>query len=395
MNVSAWCSRRPYLDHLLPIWNALPEEVKGGVYVHQREFDYAESLGLHPRKFSGRDSADQIFIVFSRVDFSTVPRRAPLIFVEHGVGASYEGKSHLAGYGCNGAVARIIGLLTTPAQAPAHRALFGDHIVHAVGCPKLDKWQGYKHKRKRPPVVAFSHHWNQGQHPETLSAWPWDAEAWARVIESDEYRVIGHKHPGDPRNVEEWCSEHGIEFVESFDEVMARADLYVADNTSTLYEFAATGRPVVCLSPPWYRRDVNHGIRFWDHVPGVECALIDHLEACIAEALKDVPARRVLRDRAVEAVYGPLDGQATQRSVEIITALAATTVIDAVRPSKQKKSITYRNPSTGLLVDVPAHSARRVRYERGGWQIVTIPSGSAKKFRYERAGWKVIRPKVR
>ena len=57
---------------------------------------------------------------------------------------------------------------------------------------------------------------------------------------------------------------HGIEYADDFDEVLRRADVYACDNSSTLYEFASTGRPVVVLNAPWYRREANHGLRFWD-----------------------------------------------------------------------------------------------------------------------------------
>ena len=50
-----------------------------------------------------------------------------------------------------------------------------------------------------------------------------------------------------------------------FDEVMERSTLYICDNSSTLYEFASTGRPVVVLNAPWFRRDIEHGLRFWEH----------------------------------------------------------------------------------------------------------------------------------
>ena len=349
--------------------------MKGSVYVNRSRLDYAASLDLDPRPFESGAGGD-LYLVFSRVDFATVPRRAPLIFVEHGVGANYEGKSHIVAGSGAGPASRVAAVLTTPAQEPAHRQVFGSR-VRVVGCPKLDAWRGYKHKKGRPPVVAFSHHWEQRTYPETRSAWPWDAEAWSRVITSGKYRVLGHKHPGDPRPVDEWCRKHGIEFVPTFDEVLRRADLYVADNSSTLYEFAATGRPVVVLSPPWYRRKVSHGARFWDHVPGVECALAGHLKACIEEALKDVPGRRELRERSVEAVYGALDGKATERAVEVIVELAARfpegAKPDGMRPAKHRL-VTYRNAQTGSIVTIPARSGRRMRYERAGWYLVDYHS---------------------
>jgi hypothetical protein len=55
----------------------------------------------------------------------------------------------------------------------------------------------------------------------------------------------------------------GVEFVPTFDEVCRRASVFVADNTSCLFEFASTGRPAVVLNCPLYRREVSFGLRFW------------------------------------------------------------------------------------------------------------------------------------
>jgi hypothetical protein len=63
--------------------------------------------------------------------------------------------------------------------------------------------------------------------------------------------------------------------VASLREVQRRAAVYVCDNSSSMYEFAATGRPVVVLDLPegrikgiGYRRNINHGLRFWDALFG-------------------------------------------------------------------------------------------------------------------------------
>jgi hypothetical protein len=300
--------------------------VKGAVYVHRSQRDYARDIGFEPEGCEDYAGGDDLLIAFSRSEFQRIPQGVPVVFVEHGAGANYNGGSHIVALH-RSYMPPVAAVLTTPAQEAIHRRAFGKR-VHAVGCPKQDEWAGYKHKRTQPPVVAFSHHWNQKEHPETRSAWPWDAEAWEDVITSGRYQVIGHKHPGDTRDVEGWCSQRGVEFVARFNEVMRRADVFVADNSSTLYEFAATGRPVVVLSPPWYGRDVDHGTRFWANVPGVECAIAEHLGACIAEALADVPARKALRARAVEAVYGPMDGRAAERSAQIIASLEGVKAAD-------------------------------------------------------------------
>lgn len=307
MSVSVYVSKRPYVDHVLPVWDALGD-LRGDFMAEPSVWQYCLSVGITPVQ----PHPCEAVIILSRADLPKCPKHTHLIFMEHGVGSNYGGKSHLppnAGFDL---------ILTTPAQAPAHRALYRG-AVEVVGCPKLDNLPTRTENAK--PVVAFSHHWEQRLLPETRSAWPWDAAGILSLADRGDITLIGHKHPGDTRAIGAWCIANGIEFVQSQREILERADCYICDNSSSIYEFAATDRPVVVLSPPHYRRTVNHGLRFWDAIPGIECSQPYALSACVTEALIDVPERREQRRRAVEAAYGTLDGKATERAVEAISRL--------------------------------------------------------------------------
>jgi hypothetical protein len=110
------------------------------------------------------------------------------------------------------------------------------------------------------------------------------------------FTVIGHGHPRRSELASRY-RRAGIEHVASFSEVCRRASIYVADNTSTLFEFAATGRPVVVLNARRYRRDVRHGLRFWDAAgvgPNVDRPR--DLPDVVARALEDPPEFREKRE---------------------------------------------------------------------------------------------------
>ena len=115
----------------------------------------------------------------------------------------------------------------------------------------------------------------------------------------------------------------GIEAVRDFRDVCRRADVYVCDNSSTLFAFAATGRPVVVLNPPWYDRRVDHGLRFWDAADvGVQCNDPRELGPAINEALHDTPGQKRRREAALELVYAYRTG-AAQRAADVLQEWAA------------------------------------------------------------------------
>ena len=99
---------------------------------------------------------------------------------------------------------------------------------------------------------------------------------------------------------------------------MRRADLYAVDNSSTLFEFAATGRPVVVLNAPWYRRSVTAWPRFWWGADvGANVAYPAALTETILGALKDTNKQADRRARIAAEVF-PHVGDASRLAAEAI-----------------------------------------------------------------------------
>jgi hypothetical protein len=134
--------------------------------------------------------------------------------------------------------------------------------------------------------------------------------------------------------------------VRDFEEVLDRADLYCCDHMSTLYEFAFTGRPVVVLNAPWYRRDVEHGLRFWEYADvGVNCDEPGDLLESIALALEDRPEQRKARERAVKAVF-PYRGIAARVAAQEIISLGGVSV--SLTPGGCMR-VRVTNPGTSTI----------------------------------------------
>jgi hypothetical protein len=227
-----------------------------------------------------------------------------IVLMQHGIGQSYSDQNpHYPGGKGNDAV----GLFLAPNEHAAGRwrAAYPRARVEVVGSPRLDD---LPRRQPGPQTVAVSFHWDAYHHPESRSAFDYYRSALPELAKR--FTVIGHGHPRRRDMARKW-GLLGIEFVPDFDDVCRRADVYVADNTSTLYEFAATGRNVVVLNAPFYRREINHGLRFWDaaHV-GINVHHPDQLALAVDYALttSDVASR----EDALDIVYAYRSGGAAR-----------------------------------------------------------------------------------
>ena len=325
-----------FIDHLAPIWRLLPEQ--GTFYTSAALVPRARARGLDPavadadtlRRTSGppraRVEAGPMALVASIGD-TKVARRLGyrrFAFIEHGAGQAYIGERGLGQrrhQSYSGGLDREdVELFMVPNEYSASlwREAYPNAAVEVVGCPRLDDLPA----REGPPgrVVAISFHWPAHVSPEAGSAVGHYMSVLGDLARAHE--VIGHAHPkGDwPARMSRIYRRAGIEFVQDFDEVCRRADVYVCDNSSTIFEFAATGRPVVVLNDPSYRRNVHHGLRFWDAAGvGVNCDEPGELVARITEALEDTPDARTSRETALSLVYAFRHG-AAQRAAEAVLA---------------------------------------------------------------------------
>lgn len=322
MRLDVYASLTHYRDHLRAVWEACGAE---GTWWSHFGDDETEMI---PDRWP--DPAVPV-LVASFADALKV-RGRPIIHVEHGAGQTYAGDpdgAHHPSYAGGMNMPEGVILYLTPAErgAARWRDRYPTVPAVAVGCPKLDPWHKGRNSfpgevTSRGPVVAFTFHWDCRLVPETRTAlWHYDDHLAdiVTVLRALGFGVLGTEHPRwGGRLLNRWA-ELGVPCTADWHQVFALADVLVADNTSLLYEFASLDKPVVCLNAPWYRRSVEHGLRFWSAVPGEQVDNPVEVMSAVERAHDDHAPLRAMRHRAVAAAYKYTDGKAAERAAAAIS----------------------------------------------------------------------------
>ena len=320
-----------YIAHLAPVWRALPSRTRGKFYVVRgpgaavewtaRAITYARSLGIKVE--TGKLPASRTPTLVASTGDMSVARKVgrPVAIMEHGAGQSYGGdrqSAHHPSYA--GGSGRTAELFLHPGPHPAQRdrEAYPDARVEVVGSPVLDSLPAYAPNGSKP-VVAVSCHWDCQVCQETRSGFIQFRNAIADLALCGEWTVIGHAHPREIEHRRTWYERKGIEVVSDFGEVCRRAALYACDNSSSLFEFATTGRPVVVLNPGCYRRNVTHGLRFWEAATvGLQVDVPYFLTGTVREALRDRYDQKLVREQALDLVYAYRTGAAERAAVVLV-----------------------------------------------------------------------------
>ena len=327
--ITMYANKVNYVDHLAPIYSALNGRATFEVSSPALR-EYCRQKGIEARLHRPVSGISSGVLVLATVYPSGMMRAfglgKQLVLVNHGSGQGWAGNPHssYAGGPRRGQFALILEPGADPAERD-RRACPKSRVV-AIGCPKLDRWADYEKPTDiTRQVIAIGFHMPTMVCPESRGAFPHykavlpAVVAWCR---EQGHEVLGAGHPTMWGTLLPYWESLGVEPVADWDDVMERATLYVRDQCSTIYEFAALDKPVVVLNAPWYRRDVEHGLRFWACADvGVQCDGPEGLVPAIEAALADPPEQQEKRRAAVRRVYAHLDGRATERAVEEILKL--------------------------------------------------------------------------
>lgn len=254
----------------------------------------------------------------------------PAIYLEHGAGQRYLSTNSLplAGAGAYsggpGHERTILFLCPSETVAGRWRETYPNTPATAVGCPRLDWWHAHPGTGGGGdrPTLAITFHSDARVCPESASAWrhyePHLKVAIGRLRAAG-WEVLGHAHPRIRGTLERFWSGVEVEMLPRLDDVFRRADVLAFDNTSAGPEFASTGRPIIFMDAPWWRRHVNHGGRFWDWPQGqISIDHADQLPTAAERAYARSPEVEAARTRMVRAVYFATDGHATERAVAAV-----------------------------------------------------------------------------
>jgi hypothetical protein len=329
-----------FVEHVAPIWQALPEEYRGRLYVGHKPGRSERALLVARRLYgiaaseNGYPPGEQLGICMTvAVGDLSVTRagstRLRFVFGEHGCGLTYQGAS--TSYIGSSARAKCDAILV-PSERCVELQTEATPLIDVVNIgssPKLDEWapggpgraRFQQNRGNSRPVVAISFHYDYKGVPECRSALSF-YRPYLAALRAYGFDLIGHGHPKHWPVCRAMWEALGVEAVQRFDQVLERADLYAVDNSSTLYEFAAAGRPVVALNCPYYRKTVEHGLRFWQDIPGLQCDDPEQLGTIIERALADPPKVKAMREAAIANVYSQHDGRSAERAAAILVDLA-------------------------------------------------------------------------
>lgn len=247
-----------YQRHMQPIWDLLPEDVKG---VCRQQ---AGPRSLTPQR-------GHLALVAGWQDARELIPHHRFIYVEHGAGQTYGGDEKTAWQpGYSGSGGRMHnGALGYICPSSTVAARWGNAPSVAVGCPKMERWAAQP--APTSPAVVLAWHWDCLISTEARSAWAHyepRIEEIAEHFRDQGFAVFGHAHPRWGTQLDRAFDAAGIDVLIHEDEVWETATHFVVDNSSLAYEAALLDRPVVSLNAPWYRREIEHGLRFWSHIPG-------------------------------------------------------------------------------------------------------------------------------
>lgn len=316
--LDAYASERHYLDHLLPVWQALHPDERGTLHVPPALADRAPGcpVTVGPPRRVGPPVLVASFWDSRRV----APRRT--VLMEHGAGQTYQ-RAHGAYAGGPRRDNVVLFLCPTQRVADANRASYPNTPAVVVGIPRLDGlWTG---PIPEHPTVAVAFHWTANFVPETVSALPHYRSVLPALAADDRWTLLGHGHPRAEKELRQTWRWAGVEYEPDFNRVLDRAHILVADNTCV-----APDTLVLCADLTWR--------------PAGDLVVGDRVVACDEEGVRPVRANGVLVDREDRRLRtASVTGNARRvLPCALITTTHGSAVVSLTHPWLARRSVEHR-----------------------------------------------------
>lgn len=313
MTVDFYATREWYVDHLAPIWQALPVQDRGTFYLAPLNTltATARNYGISPEIRQPR--RDRLTVVAGGAE---LPGLRHAVLVEHGAGQTYLDVEHESWAGGPGREHVRLFVVPNETVEKANRTRYPD-ARYLTAAPRVERLRQIP--RARTPLIVFGRHWDSYLSPELQSAWPHYFDAIASFCQTFPAVTALHFHPRAADRGRILAAEWGIPYIDTFDDVIRCVGLYVIDNSSTGYEAAACGIPVLWYNSPDWRRNVAHGLRFWDLPDDVQADSPGDLANRCLSWLDTMTAPFT----DVSAVFPEIEGSAIRAAAAIIDASRA------------------------------------------------------------------------
>lgn len=329
-DIDFFATQRHYVEHLLPIWRSLPEHRRGFFYMPGSLTPWFDHLSAEGARWTSRVGMNtRPLLVAGWQDHHAAPGRPNTALLEHGAGQTYRLPSGHQNPGYPGGERREeIGLfLCTNYDVLARNyERYPEALYAVIGSPRLDERMARHKDVIGGYAAAITSHWLCSVCPESMGMWAWIQPFLRDISRNSVVPLVGHAHPRLwNAGIKSAYRDAGIEPIESFDDVIARAEVLVVDNSSAMYEWAALDRPIVVVNAPWFRRDMEHGLRFWEWSDvGEQVDDPAELPGAIERAITEDPCAK-RRLECVEPIWGPTgDGQCAARAAEALMGWADT-----------------------------------------------------------------------
>jgi hypothetical protein len=222
------------------------------------------------------------------------------------------------------------------------RALFPKATLVEVGYAKIDPLFSPQLRRPRPehlaaridpakPTVLFAPTHSPSCFGNMSDRWPWEFPEYNLIVKPHENSWASSQRDAHRRKMRIWADAPNVYVAarEEWDPIpfMEAADILVSDASSVMFEFAATGRPVVWCDfldlPFWRRGPFRHRVRLDPSIApyadvGAHAPRYRDLKRTIERELAEPDRHAVQRRRCTEALIGRADGRVSERIADYL-----------------------------------------------------------------------------